>query len=170
MGAPAPSNQSARKPTRRSTRSAIGGHDRPLDRRGVVRVLVAGVVAAVLATAALVWLGDGAQGEEDPQPVPRARCGPGARPETDIQGRVPRADYTSGRVDLGYRCNTRAVSHVGRTGGFKVHRYTDRRGHTCAFYDNTLVFPGTCSTTRRRASAPPCSPWTTPAGRAGRPP
>lgn len=129
MEAPAPSRQPAR-----GSRSESG-------RRGAVRLLVAGVVAAVLATAALVWVGDGARGGEEPQPVPRARCGPGARPETGVQGRVPRADYASGRVDRGYRCNTRAVSHVGRTGGFKVHRYTDRQGHTCAFYDNTLVFP-----------------------------
>ena len=107
MGAPAPLSQSAR--------------------RGTVRLLVAAVVAVVLAPAALGWLGDGARGDEYPQPVPQARCGPGARPETDIQGRVPRADYESGRVDRGYRCNTRAVSHVGRSGGFKVHRYTDRQ-------------------------------------------
>ena len=73
--------------------------------------------------------------------MPRADCGQGSRPETDIQGRVPASDYASGRVDRGYRCNARAVAHRGNAGGFKVHRYVDARGQTCAFYDSTLVFP-----------------------------
>ena len=54
---------------------------------------------------------------------------------------MPQRDYDSGRVKRGYRCNTVPVSHQGRTGGFKVLRYTDSRGHTCAFYDSTLLFP-----------------------------
>jgi hypothetical protein len=82
-----------------------------------------------------------ATGSSFPAPTPQAACGPGARPETDIQGRVPQADYDSGRVARGYRCNTEPVSHQGRTGGYKVLRYTDSRGNTCAFYDSTLLFP-----------------------------
>jgi hypothetical protein len=73
--------------------------------------------------------------------VPRAVCGPGARPETDIQGRVPLADYESGRVARGYRCNARPIGHFGKTGGFKVHRYVDKSGHVCAYYDSTRMFP-----------------------------
>jgi hypothetical protein len=72
-------------------------------------------------------------------PVPRADCGPGSRPETSIQGRVPLADYKSGRADRGYLCNTRQVAHQGSSGGFKTLRYTDRKGNTCAFYDSTLL-------------------------------
>ncbi len=82
-----------------------------------------------------------ATGDTFPAPTPRAECGPGARPETSIQGRVPQADYDSGRFRRGYRCNTRPVAHEGTTGGFKVQRYTDRRGNTCAYYDSTLLFP-----------------------------
>jgi hypothetical protein len=102
------------------------------------------VVAAVLAVGlAGVGLSGvlSATGSPFPAATPPATCGPGAREETDIQGRVPRADYDSGRAARGYRCNTRQVSHQGRTGGFKVLRYTDARGHTCAFYDSTLLFP-----------------------------
>ena len=69
-----------------------------------------------------------ATGSSFPAPTPQARCGPGSRPETDIQGRVPQRDYDSGRAAKGYRCNTRQVSHQGRTGGFKVLRYTDAPG------------------------------------------
>ncbi|MSZ78396.1 MAG: hypothetical protein F2667_14930 [Actinobacteria bacterium] len=76
-----------------------------------------------------------------PQPVPRATCGAGDKPETDIQGRVPTADYLSGRAAQGYTCNTRQVAHQGQSGGFKVLRYTDSQGRTCAFYDSTLLFP-----------------------------
>jgi hypothetical protein len=73
--------------------------------------------------------------------VPRAKCGPGALPETSTQGRVPTADYKSGRVKQGYRCNTVQVGHQGSSGGFKTLRYTDSQGHVCAFYDSTLTIP-----------------------------
>jgi len=103
---------------------------------------------AVAATTLLLAVGGlglsgvvSATGESFPAPTPQGRCGPGARPETGIQGRVPLADYTSGRVNRGYRCNTRQVAHQGATGGFKVLRYTDRHGRTCAYYDSTLLFP-----------------------------
>ena len=71
----------------------------------------------------------------------RPTCGPGALKETSIDGRVPSADYSSGRYKQGYRCNTTQVSHQGATGGFKVERYVDPAGHVCAFYDSTLFFP-----------------------------
>jgi hypothetical protein len=103
-----------------------------------------GVVAAALAVglAGLTLSGVmSATGSSFPAATPQATCGPGARPETAIQGRVPRSDYDSGRAARGYRCNTRQVSHQGRTGGFKVLRFTDAKGHTCAFYDSTLLFP-----------------------------
>jgi hypothetical protein len=43
-----------------------------------------------------------AQAAEDPPlvPVPRPDCGPGSRPETDIQGRVPPGNPE------GFTCNT----------------------------------------------------------------
>ncbi|MET1060129.1 MAG: hypothetical protein ABWX84_11050, partial [Nocardioides sp.] len=97
----------------------------------VVGVMVAGVTAASSLGSSYTF----------PAPTPRADCGPGARPETSYQGRVPTADYTSGRVERGYQCNARQVSHHGATGGFKVLRYRDRGGRTCAFYDSTLLFP-----------------------------
>ncbi len=103
-----------------------------------------GVVLAALAVglAGLTLSGVmSATGSSFPAATPEATCGPGARPETTIQGRVPQSDYDSGRAARGYRCNTRQVSHQGRTGGFKVLRYTDAKGHTCAFYDSTLLFP-----------------------------
>jgi hypothetical protein len=73
--------------------------------------------------------------------TPRATCGPGSLPETGRQGRVPKADYDSGRAAKGYRCNTVEVGHYGTTGGFRVIRYVDKAGHECAFYDSTLLFP-----------------------------
>src|SRR5688500_16003552 len=91
------------------------------------------VIAAATVMGGTVALTGRAQGGPEPQPVPRAECGPGSRPETDIQGRVPARDYTSGRVDAGYRCNARALAHRGTSGGFKVHRFIDASGQTCAF-------------------------------------
>ncbi|QIK76656.1 hypothetical protein [Nocardioides piscis] len=121
-----------------NTQSGVRGAQRRGARRRVAAALFAGALAT---TGLLVVTGGGAQGGPDPQPVPRADCGKGARPETDIQGRVPTSDYTSGRVDRGYRCNTRPVARHGESGGFKVLRYKDAKGQTCAFYDSTLLFP-----------------------------
>ena len=78
----------------------------------------------------------------------KAVCGPGSMPETGIQGRVSVEDHASGRAALGYTCNTELVgSYIaspkpqGTVGGFKVHRYFDKAGRECAFYDSTLLFP-----------------------------
>src|SRR5207253_4309834 len=77
----------------------------------------------------------------DSGPTPRAQCGPGSKPETGAQGRVSATDVASGRAAQGYTCNTEVVSHYGRTGGYRVHRYVDASGNACAFYDSTLLFP-----------------------------
>jgi len=99
------------------------------------------VVLSLLLTLGVGWAASGSFGADDPEPtaVPAADCGPGSLPETSIQGRVPEADYTSGRAAQGYTCNTAQVSHLGSSGGFKTLRYTDAQGHTCAFYDSTLL-------------------------------
>lgn len=105
-----------------------------------------GAVLAVVLAAALTWTLTGAS-QADPvdlrQPVPVADCGPGSLPETAAQGRVPKADYASGRYLQGYTCNTAAVAREGTTGGFKTLRYTDAQGNVCAFYDSTALVPPT---------------------------
>src|ERR671918_788904 len=74
------------------------------------------------------------------EPVPRADCGPGSRPETGMQGRVSPEDHESGRAANGFTCNTRLVgayrkpNALGTVGGFKVERYVDAAGHECAYY------------------------------------
>jgi hypothetical protein len=68
--------------------------------------------------------------------TPRAQCGPGSKPEPDIQGRVPAGSATDGLW-----CNVKLLSHQGTSGGFKVYRYVDTAGHECAFYDTALLFP-----------------------------
>lgn len=86
-------------------------------------------------------------------PVPRAVCGPGARAETGIQGRVSRADHESGLAAQGLRCNAELVGQhtqekagqkgtiVGSVGGYKVLRYVDSQGNECAYYDTSLLPP-----------------------------
>ncbi|MFL6105576.1 MAG: hypothetical protein ACJ716_08810 [Marmoricola sp.] len=109
-------------------------------RAAAVRRLLA--VTAVLLAAIGGWAisGNAATGISTAA-VPRAHCGPGSLPETSTQGRVPAADYASGRVAKGYLCNAVQVGHQGSSGGFKTLRYTDAAGHTCAFYDSTLTVP-----------------------------
>jgi hypothetical protein len=68
--------------------------------------------------------------------TPRAKCGPGSKPEPDIQGRVP-----DGSAAAGLTCNVTLIGHQGTSGGFKVYRYVDAQGHDCAYYDTALLFP-----------------------------
>ncbi|HEV2999098.1 MAG TPA: hypothetical protein VGW75_00060 [Solirubrobacteraceae bacterium] len=74
-------------------------------------------------------------------PTPRATCNPGSKPEPGIQGRVPKEEVDAGRADEGYWCNVTRIGHVGATGGFRVHRYVDKAGRECAYYDTALLFP-----------------------------
>ena len=76
-----------------------------------------------------------------PPATPSIGCGPGSRPEPGIQGRVPADAVASGAADRGYTCNAQLVGHEGRSGGFRVHRFVDRAGRECAYYDTTLLFP-----------------------------
>ncbi|MGI9020822.1 MAG: hypothetical protein ACR2G3_08960 [Solirubrobacterales bacterium] len=92
------------------------------------------------------------QSKRAPEPpleaTPQGGCGPGSRPETDIQGRVPASDHESGRAAEGYTCNSELVGSyttpnpvVGTVGGFKVERYVDASGRECAYFDSTLLAP-----------------------------
>lgn len=106
----------------------------------ILRRLGLCLASLVVAGASLSQLGP-VDGRVFPSPVPVADCGPGARPETDIQGRVPASDFESGRAGDGYRCNTRPVGHVEGTGGFKVLRHVDAAGRECAYYDASQLLP-----------------------------
>lgn len=64
------------------------------------------------------------------QPVPRAQCGPGARPETGLQGQVPQADRDSGRSEQGYQCNLERIGHYPGEGASWQHTWYDK----CAYY------------------------------------
>lgn len=59
----------------------------------------------------------------------KAECGPGSRPETGLQGQVPRADRDSGRNREGYSCNLELVGQYQGQGASVVSASTDR----CAF-------------------------------------
>jgi hypothetical protein len=73
-------------------------------------------------------------------PTKGIACDEGSRPEK-VQGKVPKADYDSGRAAKGYFCNARLVSHFGKSGGYRVERYVDKAGHECAYWDSTLLWP-----------------------------
>ena len=70
-----------------------------------------------------------------------------------MQGRVAADDLAAGRVDRGYLCNLRVIARAGSTGGFRVHRYLDRNGHECAYYDTTLLFPTNATSLSAEATA-----------------
>jgi hypothetical protein len=111
----------------------------PKDRRLITTIQVSEPVAPKAVTTA----------PEPPlTPTPRAECGPGAWPETGIQGRVSREDHEKGLAARGFRCNAELVGsltkeppNLGSVGGYKVLRYVDRNGHECGFYDTSLLPP-----------------------------
>ncbi|WP_148613112.1 LVIVD repeat-containing protein [Nocardioides rubriscoriae] len=110
-------------------------------RAPAVRQLVVALVATIATLLTVATDLGFAEGASFPSATPRAQCGPGSLPEGKVQGRVPAADYDSGRAARGYRCNARQVAHRPGTGGYKVLRYTDRAGHRCVYYDSTRTFP-----------------------------
>ena len=78
--------------------------------------------------------------QTNPEPplvaTPRADCVSGGKREPGVQGRVP-----EGSNPDGFSCNADVIGRAGNSGGFKVHRYVDRAGHECAFYDTALAVP-----------------------------
>ena len=110
---------------------------------GALRRLVVAVVALLAVPLGLSAAGViSASGDSFPAATPPATsCSRSSHPETGIQGRVPAEDYASGRAAKGYDCSAKLVSRVPGTGGFKVLRYKDTAGHTCAFFDSTRLFP-----------------------------
>lgn len=106
--------------------------------RSVLALLLAGLLPACGDSSALL---------PESSATPVARCGPGSRPETGLQGRVSPDDHASGRAAEGFSCNAELVGSytvpnpIGTVGGFKVERYVDSSGRECAYYDTTLLFP-----------------------------
>jgi hypothetical protein len=104
---------------------------------------VVGALAVIVGLVGFVATAPVAVGQTatEPAPTPRAECGPGSRPEPDMQGRVPAEAVASGDALKGYQCNLEAIGHHGNSAGYKVHRYIDGAGHECGYYDSTLLFP-----------------------------
>lgn len=77
------------------------------------------------------------------QPVPRAQCNQDSRPLNPpgqgVQGRVTLEDIQSPESKQGWTCNLSLVSDYDTPGGFRVWRYTDEQGHTCAYYDTSFA-------------------------------
>lgn len=77
------------------------------------------------------------------RPVPRAHCGGDSHPLAGTQGRVTAADMNSPGAAGGWTCNVGEVGHHTTPGGFRLWRYTDHQGRTCAYYDTSFTSPAT---------------------------
>jgi hypothetical protein len=75
-------------------------------------------------------------------PVPQARCGKGALPETGLQGQVPLADRQSGRSARGYRCNLELVGQYQGEGSSWVSQSYGDCAYMSTRYPNTATSPG----------------------------
>jgi hypothetical protein len=94
---------------------------------GLVQLLVHGSAASSPPTSpsqVAVLKGDQSAGA-----VPRAKCGPGSRPEPALQGEVPLADRTDGASRRGYSCD---LTLVGQYQGLGSSWVSQSFGH-CAY-------------------------------------
>lgn len=103
-----------------------------LDRR---RIVVAANVAmlAMSLTAVPRAAVSNAAAPGSGEAMPRAQCGPGSRPESGIQGRVPRSDRVSGRSVHGYSCNMRLVGRFQGKGAGPVSAVYGHCAYTGTF-------------------------------------
>jgi hypothetical protein len=100
------------------------------------------IAVALTATTAVTGLVNSASGAPTVYagPTPGIACDKASLPEK-VQGRAPIEDVATGRAAKGYTCNATEISHIGKSGGYRVERYVDKAGHECAFYDSTLLWP-----------------------------
>lgn len=127
------------EPIRSVTAAETPAQVKRRQRRHVVLSLVAGVAALLVAGLPTAG-GYGnalSTGEQVVFPeraaVPRLPCRPGDRPETDLQGRVPKQDLLTGRAAEGYTCNLEVVGQFPTTAwaGFDAYQdcaYVSREG------------------------------------------
>lgn len=74
-------------------------------------------------------------------PVPRAECDENSRPLEGIQGRVSVEAVNSPEAAEGWTCNLEKIAHYATPGGWRVWRYTDKQGRSCAYYDTSFTAP-----------------------------
>ena len=132
---------------------------RQSSRGPALRRLLIAVTAVVVGCVGLSVSGVlSATGTAFPAATPQGRChGPSDALETDIQGRVPKADYAYGASAA---ATGATPSQVGTraTGGFKMLRYRTPRATSAPSTTRRCSSRATCCSTRRRASA--WSSWT----------
>src|SRR4051794_35163838 len=88
------------------------------------RFVLLGLVLAVLATAL--------PSSASAQYVDKAKCRPGDKVETGLQGQVPTADRASGRAAEGYTCNLKVVGALETNGWISLDTYGN-----CAYFSDT---------------------------------
>lgn len=74
--------------------------------------------------------------------VPKAVCGVGSLPESDLQGRVSAEDRASGRSQLGYRCNLEEVGHYQGEGTSWVSQSHATCAYLSTHYPGSATSPG----------------------------
>src|SRR4051812_17746458 len=64
--------------------------------------------------------------------VDKAKCQPGDKVETGLQGEVPQADRASGRAAEGYNCNLKVIGALPTYGWISLDTYGN-----CAYFSDT---------------------------------
>jgi len=105
-------------------------------RRRYRQLLTSGFAAAAVVGLLGCNGGDSSSDDSGPIPltVPKAACGSGDKPETDLQGQVSAAARAAGFK--GYSCNLQLVGQSKGDGGSWQHAFfADKAGHKCNYYD-----------------------------------
>ena len=71
-------------------------------------MLALAALSALMAASSSAWAAEDRSTDVKTAAAP-ARCGPGSRPETGLQGQVPLQDRLNGRSMQGYSCNMELV-------------------------------------------------------------
>lgn len=101
----------------------------------VLAVLTAGAVL----TLPIVAAGAETGGDPSTGAVPRADCGPGAVPESGVQGQVPRADRMNGRNKIARSCNLVLVGQYQGQGSGWVNASYKHCAYMSSAYPGTLL-------------------------------
>src|SRR4051794_17725222 len=89
-------------------------------------------VLNALALAAALTVIAGLPSSAAAQYVDKAKCQPGDKAETGLQGQIPQPDRVSGRAAEGYICNLKIVGTLQTRGWISLDTYGD-----CAYFSDT---------------------------------
>ncbi len=115
------------------------GERPPTPPRRRMKSLIAATTLALIAWVAPTVTSSANPGHEAKSAIPQVDCGPGSRPETGLQGQVPRRDRDSGRSQHGYSCNMKLIGQYQGQGATWVQPSYEHCSYIGSFFPGPLL-------------------------------